>query len=144
MAQSLKNCISQFFNESDNWKIQLLKNWQDVLGNLHTKVHLEKITDDTLTLSVADSCWLQELYLLSDVLLRAINQKLDKPRIKHLRFKKTGIAPTKKERKASVTKRSCKLTNLNAHEKNALEKIKDPQLKEALEHFLIRCYQEQE
>lgn len=144
MAQQIKNLIHSVFDQPDNWKIDLLRNWDAIMGNLNTKVYLEKITDDTLTLGVTDSCWMQELYLLSNVLLRVINEKLDKPRIKQLRFKKIGI---KKEKKQSHTqpKPQKQITrSLTSKEKQALTNIKDTQLQKALQDFLIRCYQEQE
>lgn len=128
----------------NSWKIDLLQNWSDIIGSLNTKVKLEKIQDSTLVLSVADACLLQELYLLSPILLRTINEKLDQPRIKRLRFKQAGIKKIKRKQ-ASPQKRK-KLNNviLSSKEEAALEKIEDKQLGNALKRFLIRCYQEKE
>jgi|SRR5271155_3766853 len=144
MAQPIKQLLSTVFDQPDNWKIDLLRNWDSIIGNLNTKVYLEKITDDTLVLGVTDSCWLQELYLLSHILLQVINEKLDRPRIKQLRFKKIGIRPTKKQAYTKSPPRSITKRALTTKEKSALSHIKDPQLQQALEDFLIRCYQEQE
>ena len=144
MAQPIKELLNSVFDQPDNWKIDLLRNWDSIIGNLNTKVYLEKITEDTLVLGVADSCWLQELYLLSIVILQVINEKLDRPRIKQLRFKKVGIRPAKKQRYIKPKPRSFTKRPLTPKEKGALTHIKDPQLQQALEDFLIRCYQEQE
>jgi flagellar biogenesis protein FliO len=144
MAQPIKQLLSTVFDQPDNWKIDLLRNWDSIIGNLNTKVYLEKITDDTLVLGVSDSCWLQELYMLSHVILQVINEKLDRPRIKQLRFKKIGIRPTKKEAYTKPAPRKVNKRPLTSKEKHALTSIKDPQLQQALEDFLIRCYQEQE
>ena len=129
---------------SDAWKMQLLRAWPTVLGDLTPLVSLEKIDNDTLVLGVQDSCWLQELYMLSPVILKMINKNLDQPRIKALRFKMRGVqkAPTKTfipEKKAPVAKKP-----LSIRERTALEKIQDVQLKEALQGFLNRCQQENE
>ena len=144
MAQPIKQLIHSVFDQPDNWKIDLLRNWDGIIGNLNTKVYLEKITDDTLVLGVTDSCWLQELYLLSHVILQVINEKLDRPRIKQLRFKKIGIRPVKKQTYTKPKPRTHTKRPLTNKEQHALTSIKDPQLQQALEDFLIRCYQEQE
>lgn len=144
MAQPIKQLIHSVFDKPDNWKIDLLRNWDTIIGSLNTKVYLEKIGDDTLVLGVSDSCWLQELYLLSNVILQVINEKLDRPRIKQLRFKKIGIRPEKKAAYVKPKPRSRVKRALTPKEKSALTHIKDVQLQQALEDFLIRCYQEQE
>ena len=142
MAQSVKSLVQNIFANQDNWKIQLLKNWPDILGHLNTKVHLEKIEDDCLVLGVSDSCWMQELYMLSPLLLATINKKLDAPRIKSLRFKKVGI-------RKQITKRAPKrrfdsfvTKPLTPKEERALTHIKDPELSASIKDFLRRCQQE--
>ena len=142
MAQSVKSLVQNIFADQDNWKIKLLKNWPDILGHLNTKVHLEKIEDDCLVLGVSDSCWMQELYMLSPLLLSTINKKLDAPRIKSLRFKKVGI-------RKQVIKRAPKrrfnpfvTVPLTPKEERALAHIKDPELSASIKDFLRRCQQE--
>lgn len=142
MIKDLKTLFHALLPNNENWKVQLLSNWDTILGNLKTKVHLEKIYDDTLVLGVYDSCWMQELYLLSDMLIKKINEKLDQPRIKHLRFKKIGVQKKNSTSRSYAPPINTKKVVLNAHEKKALEALSDPQLREALEKFLIRCYQE--
>jgi hypothetical protein len=126
---------------SESWKMQLLRAWPNVLGDLTPLVSLEKIDEPVLVLGVQDSCWLQELYMLSPLLIKMINKNLDQPRIKALRFKTRGtknVAPEKKK-----VERPIKPTlPLSSQELAALEKIDDAQLKEALQKFLNRCQQE--
>ncbi len=149
MAKKLKELLPSVLKQTNNWKIDLLANWPSVIGNLKTKVTLEKIQDNCLVLSVADACWLQELYLLSPVLLRAINQKLDQPRIKRLRFKQSGIkkTPVAKSDFGNEKKRKrqeLKNITISPKEKIALKKIKDKHLAAAMKRFLTRCYQEKD
>lgn len=142
MTKTIKSLVQNMLIEQDNWKLKLLQHWPTILGNLNTKVHLEKINEDSLVLGVSDSCWLQELYMLSPLLLQTINKRLDSPRIKSLRFKKIGI---KKQvaKKATAPKRlSCKMVPLTAKEQQALLNIKDPALRRAISDFLRRCQQE--
>lgn len=142
MPHDIKKLVHTILHTDANWKVQLLRDWQNILGNLGTKVHLEKIHDDTLVLGVSDSCWMQELYMLSHLLINKINQRLDRPRIKKLRFKTVGDQPRMQYKPTPKQEYVVKNITLNPTEQRALEKIKDPQLQDALKGFLIRCYQE--
>jgi len=144
MATPIKNFLHSFLKTDTNWKAQLLQNWPTIIGKLYDKVKLEKIQDTTLVLSVIDSCWLQELYLLSPVLLKTINERLDRPRIKRLRFKQAGIKEEKKKQATKKRKPIAKQTKLTETEQTALQKIEDKQLSSALQQFLHRCRQEKE
>jgi len=143
MTKQIKDLLQDIFkdiNNNDSWKIYLLTNWNSIVGNLSSKVKLEKIFEDTLVISVYNSSWMQELFLLSNVLIKNINSKLDKPRIKHLRFK---LADRIKEKKAIEKKIEIeKVIYLNSEELTALKKIEDPELSESLKKFLIRCHKE--
>jgi len=140
MAYEIKEILKKVFKNNNNWKIKLLQQWPNIVGNLATKVRLEKINKDSLVLGVYDSCWLQELYLLSPVLLKTINEKLENCYIKKLRFKQAGIKRTKKRRDNKKKGYAKKEVILTHREKRTLERIKDPDLGKALEGFLIRCY----
>lgn len=142
MTKEIKSVLQNIFVDEHNWKLKLLKHWPTILGNLNTKVHLEKINDDHLVLGVSDSCWLQELYMLSPLLLSSINKKLDEPRIKSLRFKKVGIIKEKSKKAVLKKKTPCKPLILAAHEERALAKVKDEGLRTAIMDFLRRCQQE--
>lgn len=142
MAKEIKHVLPLILTHQNNWKFDLLNNWKTIFGPLSSKVYLEKIHEDTLILGVQDSCWLQELYLLSAMLLKTINQTLDQPRIKHLRFKTIGIKKEKQRNNTIKKERCVPLVHLSACENKALQDIKDPELQRALKDFLIRCYQE--
>lgn len=142
MIKNIKDLLPGLLQHQDNWKLQLLSSWPTIFGPLSSKVHLEKIHDDTLVLGVQDSCWLQELYLLSAVLLKTINETLDAPRIKHLRFKTIGIKKSSQPQQQKRIPVPQRKVILSANEQRALLNIKDEQLRSALKDFLIRCYQE--
>ena len=142
MAKKIGNLIRNILPVKNNWKLQLLQNWDSIFGNLSTKVHLEKVTDDTIVLGVIDACWMQELYMLSHILLKTINEKLDQPRIKKLRFKRVGNPKQYKHLKAPPRKKEAKPVVLSSAEEQALNTIEDPELRTVLKKFLIRCYQE--
>lgn len=142
MAAPIKTVLDTLLNRQDNWQLQLLSHWPSIIGSMKANVQLLKIYNDTLVIGVMDSCWLQELYLLTPVLLRQINEKLDKPRITALRFKALGIK--EKSIKRNIDHRTCLIKNvqLNAQEKERLASIKDEQLRESLKQYLLRCYRE--
>ncbi|KKP36175.1 MAG: hypothetical protein UR26_C0001G0219 [candidate division TM6 bacterium GW2011_GWF2_32_72] len=143
MTTTIKSLLNNFLDKNDNWKVQLLQKWPQIIGNMQDKVTIEKIYNDTIILGVSDSCWMQELYFLSDQILQVINLNLDQPRIKNLKFKQSEkkIVPNK-----VITKnvKDYAPIRLRKPDLMALEKITDPQLKEVMEKFLTRCYQEKQ
>ena len=143
MAHHIKNILAVFMHQSNDWRIMLLRNWNDILGTLAQHVHLEKIDKDTLVLCVQDARWLHEVYMLSPILLATINQKLDQPHVKRLRFKQ--MSTQKNTQKISRKQSMPHITTtypLSLHEQKALTSIHDPLLRSALEQFLHRCRRE--
>lgn len=141
MATHIKNIIQDIIdqNNEESWKIYMISNWDSIIGNLKTKVRLEKIQNDTLILGVYDSSWMQELFLLSNDLINNINSKLNKPYIKQIRFKK--VEYTKIAEKKIKPKKYYAKIELTSQELVTLKKIKDPELSQVLRSFLIRCHQ---
>lgn len=142
MVIPVKRILDSLLSQHNNWQIQLLNTWPTIVGSIRTKVQLLKIQEDTLVIGVFDSCWLQELYLLSPLLIKTINEKLDQPRIKKLRFKTVGIADKKEKKEAPAKKVVSKIVQLSARELETLKEIKDEQLRQALKDYLIRCHRE--
>ena len=141
MALILKDLLFTIIRPENNWKTELLHKWPTIIGSLHSKVRIEKIYDDTLVLGVFHSCWMQELYLLSPLLIKTINEKLDQSHIKQLRFKHIG-SKKEKQKKPPVFPIIKKEVTLTKKEENTLAKIADPALRNAIKAFRIRCYQE--
>jgi hypothetical protein len=143
MTKELKNMIAGILNTNHDWRLTLLRNWDQIIGDLKSKVHLENVKGDTVVLGVYDACWMQELYMLSPVLIHMINQKLDQPYIKHLRFKRAGKRDHKIPRQPLQGKEVAPMNiSLTTAEQRALDGINDPQLRLVLEKFLVRCYRE--
>ena len=140
MTRPLKDFLHLFVQNQNDWKIKLAQEWQSTLGPLSAQVTLEKIDKDTAILGVYDSCWMQELYLLSPLLLKTINTTLDQPHIKQLRFKKAERKQPKEEpQKKAYTPKQVTLSHIEEH---ALDLVEDSSLRYVLKTFLIRCYQE--
>ena len=144
MSKSIKDILPYIIGPQSNWKIRLLSNWDTIWGNLSSKVHLERIDKHQLVIGVHDSCWMQELHMLSHLLLHTINKVLGSKQITTLRFKK--IEKKKKypayDGKKTPERTIRRTVMLSSKEQSALNLIKDPHLSNALKQFLIRCYQE--
>ncbi|HSC25532.1 MAG TPA: DUF721 domain-containing protein [Candidatus Babeliales bacterium] len=142
MATCLKDLLQMLIQPEKNWKTDLLYRWNDIVGSLHSKVRIEKIYDDMLILGVFHSCWMQELYLLSSLLITKINENLDQPRIKQIRFKLIGLKTIKKISPLSHKTKKEENIKLTKEDERIIAKIADPTLRDALKAFRIRCYQE--
>jgi hypothetical protein len=144
MTKHVKDLVSSILPKPEAWKLLLLQDWNSIVGDLKFQVRLDQIRTDTLILSVANTSWMQELYCLSDVLIKKINARLDYPHVKKLRFKCSSSTKSTDLKKISTKKTV--VTHeivLTVAQKKALEKINDLQLQHALKNFLIRCYREQ-
>src|SRR5579862_7937652 len=142
MPAYLKDILHTIINPEKNWKTDLLYKWNEIIGPLHDKVRIEKIYDNVLILGVFHSCWMQELYLLAPLLIKTINEKLDQPYIKEIRFKHIGTKHHKKKKIAPPIIQKKKAIILTQEDECALAQVTDPALQEALKAFRIRCYQE--
>ncbi|MGZ6251129.1 MAG: DciA family protein [Candidatus Chromulinivorax sp.] len=145
--ENIKNLLDTFIkpaNIKDAWKLNLIKNWSTIIGNLQSKVCLQKIHTHHVVLGVYDTSWMQELYLLSTLILKKINNHLDSPRISSIRFVSVQPSDQEKNRFSDNSKSNSsffKKVQLSIIEKKALNKIKDQELAVALENFLQRCLQ---
>ena len=142
MTHHIKSLLGSFIKTHKDWKRQLLEKWPEIMGPLADTMHIEKIYDDTIILGVSDSCWLQELYLLSQTILTTINQNLDQPRIKQIRFKQVLHRPKTMPIKKEFIERKTIEKPLTREEEVALSRIKDVSLKQSLHAFLTRCKEE--
>jgi hypothetical protein len=95
--------------------------------------------DKTLILGVYDSSWLQELYMLTPLLLKKINEQLQNHTIHTIRFKHTAHKSRVTHRKKSYTYHSPRTPELSKKEQYALASIPDKDLQSALIQYLSRC-----
>lgn len=128
----------------ENWRITLIKEWPTIFGPLSSRVSIEAITDATLVLGVSDACLLQELYLLSPLIVSTIQKSIGNNFIKQVRLKRTEIVSYQKPIKKMHNARIIKTVSLTRTELHALECVRDVELKEALRSYGIRCHQERE
>ena len=144
MSLPIKDLLDKLLIHKNSWQIHLLSQWQTIMGTLNSRVQLLKIEEDTLHIGVTDSCWMQELYLLTPVLLAKINQTLDQPRIKHLRFKSVGMPPAQARKELPSKQTQARVAALSAFEESVLGQLQDETLAAALRRYRMRCYREKE
>ena len=130
------------------WKIELLKQWETIIGKLKDKVRIEKICDDSIILGVCHPTWAQELFFLLPMLKEKINAVLQKKQITNIRIRTTNFI----ENKQTVSSPSSKYGtinkgyqnrqiehNLTIHEHALLQTIKNNELQAVLAQFYLRC-----
>lgn len=144
MANHIRSLLAPFLQtKKTDWKVKLLNEWDTIMGPMAHNVTIIKIYDDTVILGVYDSSWLQELYLLSNIIIENINQKLDSARINQLRFKqikRTGTPSSGKN--SSAYQHDTTPITLTSIEQKALDRIDNESLRVVLKSFLVRCHRE--
>lgn len=138
------NCLLKDILEPEvRWKIDILNNWEHIVGPISAHAHIEKITKDTIILGVYDACWLQELHHLSGTILQSINTHIDAPRIKQVRFKQVGKPKAlNKEKSSNHFIQTPKQCTLSSKHQDALNTLTDKDLAKALRKFWYCCVQE--
>jgi hypothetical protein len=140
----IKNIVNQIIKSSSaqtGWKNNILQNWQEIMGPLAHKIFIEKIYKDCIVLGVVDSCWMQELHMLSDMIKKKINERLDQPYIQNIQFKYSFKKIARVQKHRNVIPLPYEYKPLTTSEEEALKQIKDPELSQALKRFLEKCQQ---
>lgn len=141
MAVLLKDYIERLISaEQHNWQMQLARRWPDMVGDLCTKMCLEKIEGNVLKVGVYDSHWIHELFMLAPTIVRMLNNNLGGNYLSSVRFvlKEKKMVMVKK---SDTVKASYKNIVLTAEQKTALQAITDAELRNLMKKFLIRCLQ---
>lgn len=144
MVTPVKDILEQLLHTADgNWRFHVIRQWKELVGDLHTRMRLEKITEHTLVVGVYDSHWMQELHLISPLIIRTINAGLGHPYVKRIQFKLARHKELPKKRNNSpVPSPQQRPLVLTAQQRQALHTLPDGELREVLTAFLARCYRE--
>jgi len=138
MARLLRDIVPQILSH-DEWQVVLARQWKEAVGNLKTRIRLEKIFDDTLVVGVYEYHWMQELYLLSPLLQDSLNKFLGHQRINHLRFvlvEDRKRVPRKPKPKLLVRPET---VVLSIQQESALLTIEDEAFRKTLREYWGRC-----
>jgi hypothetical protein len=143
MAKTLHELIATCL-PTDNWRLTLIKEWPTIFGPLSARVSIEAVHDTTLVLGVSDACLMQELYLLSPLIVSTIQKTIGSSVIKQVRLKRTEMSMKHKPSKTMSVQHTKKTVLLTRAETHALECVRDLELREALKNYCMRCHQERE
>lgn len=114
-----------------SWHYEFIKSWPTIARGLEEHLSIGKIVKDTVTLEVHDISWLQEVHLLSPVILNRIQQFY--PVIQKIKVTKI----TKKQLKQK--KEILSLNIITDQEKNVVKIVKDKDLAKALLNYYTIC-----
>ncbi len=149
MSQHIKNLIPSCMLRESAWQKALLAAWPSIMGPLHEHAVIEKIVPPLLVIGVTNSCLLQELHLLSPVLLKKIQETVAADSLKQIRLQLKAM-PRRNTPRVLTTpmvhmpqkKLTQEATMLPMLHKNALMNIKDQSLRDALLSFWLHCFRE--
>lgn len=139
LHELVANCLP-----ADNWRFTLMKAWPTIFGPFSNRVSFEALHDTTMVLGVSDACLMQELYLLSPLIVSTIQKTIGTCSINQVRLKRTEFVTHQKNGTPMHRSHTAKPVSLTRAELHALECIADTELKEALRNYSIRCRQERE
>ena len=130
-------------NENHYWKFSLMNQWNNIMGTFANKVAIAKIANNQITIAVCDTSWMQELHLLSIRVKDKINQTLGTNKIEVIKFKYDPNCKMQKttNKKSNLINPKKTVHMLSNNESQAIAKIADQELAQALLGFLQKCHQ---
>ena len=131
------------------WKLNILNNWEKIIGGFKGKVIVYQIMDDLLILGVNNPALSQELFCVSNALKERVNSFLDKDRIKKIRFRYIdfnfkNINNLPKKDKNTTGKKITQLQKtisvlIDERVVKYFDNIQDNELKKEIKRFFVRC-----
>lgn len=137
--RSIKSLLDTTFQNTSSWQLKLAAQWPDLVGNLANIMSLEKIYGGTLIVGVYEQSWIQELYMLSGMIIKTINDQLEGAKIEKMQFKLATRKEKTVQKKPVFSETYDYAIELNKREELALHAIQDQELRTVLKSFLISC-----
>lgn len=121
--------------------------WSDTLGNaIARSSEPTMLRKGLLFIKVKNSVWMQELALLKEELMAALNRKLSREEVLDMRFKIGEIAKPEDAPKPKRPPRHKKIDLPPEVEAEIEERLKDvtsPEIKHAMKNLMARGYMEE-
>lgn len=136
---SLAEVLSSTLPQSSDWQTNLARNWQCAVGDLASRMRLERVKDKLLIVGVYDSHWISELFMLAPRIIEKINNFLGAPYVTQIRFVIANPKQKISKKQASNGEVLRPRAPMNARQEQVLASIKDGQLHDALEKFFYAC-----
>jgi hypothetical protein len=141
---AINNNLKNFVNKDSLWKIKLLENWRNVIGNFKKNFFLEKIDNDILFLRVTNSSWAQEANIMSLCIIERVNEFLGKKKINRIVVRiRNCKEQAKGHHKVLIDEASKNLSiddyHLYDYQKNVVNSINDDELRKNIASFFDKC-----
>jgi hypothetical protein len=114
-----------------SWHYEFIKSWPTIARGLEEHLSIGKIYKDTVVLEVHDNSWMQEVHLLSPVILNRIQQFY--PEIQKIKVSKSH------QKRLDIKKQNFVYNKITEQEKNVVKIIKDKDLAKALLNYYTIC-----
>lgn len=131
----LSECLEGAFPCQEKWAIRLARGWDKAIGDLHERMRLEAIKDDQVVVGVYDSRWIPELFLLTPLLIKSMNDYLGGTFVRRIRFVLVEKSTRGALKKVIPDENTRKQPKMSMRQEQILGTIKDEELKDVLEKF---------
>ena len=141
MTKQIKALISDIIPPTHAWKLELFKQWDEIVGALSAFVFIEKVDQGTLHVGVTHPTWAQELRSLTPTILATLNTRLPAHQITaiKIRFMPRPQPQVATIRHRTFTPQSPQATSLLPQEKKLLACIKSTELQSSIAAYFLRC-----
>jgi hypothetical protein len=139
MAFSLDALVQGLLGTDDDWRKRLVKEWPALVGDLHTRMRFEKISHDVLVIGVYDLHWMHELYMMSPMIVQAINEKLGGNFVAKIRFAVVNKTERTRKKRGSSDALHVQERPLAEPQQKVLANVKDEHVQKLLSKLWQRC-----
>ena len=130
----IKVLLENYLKPADEWKLSLIQQWPHIVGELHSRMRIQRVNNDHVIIGVYDIHWMHELFHMTRFITEKINNSLGGSYIKTIRFVlvKKNERVQKNNEKNIAEKPFLPTINLTDREQNALTLIHDNELRGSL------------
>ncbi len=140
MARHILSVLNNVLPQQHAWKMQVLHQWERIIGPLATKVTLYRIDDRAVVLAVNHPGLAQELLMLSDLIKTKINAVIGSDTITAIHFRTTAKQTVHTPAPITTTLQK-PIQSLTSSEKKHLDIVENTELRIALTNFYLTCKQ---
>ena len=139
MTTPLKSIVNSFIPKEHRWKINLMNEWESLMGAFAKNTSIEKIDRGCIWISVKHPAIAQELTMLQKFILERINLIITPEVINSIIFKIKSSAPTAQKKTRTRYQDLSHQQELTPQETKLLAVIKSNDLQSSLARYFRRC-----
>lgn len=139
MTTPLKSIVNAFIPKEHRWKMDLMNQWESLMGAFAKNTSIEKIDRGCIWISVKHPAIAQELSMLQSFILERINIIIAPQAISSIVFKIKSSAPSTQKQKRRTYPNLSSQPELTPQETKLLAVIKNNDLQSSLARYFRRC-----